>query len=506
VINEINYNPVGFGIEFIELKNITGQPVQLFDPANPANVWRFTDAIGFDFPQGATIPANGYAIVSAVDPVAFRAAYNVPAGVQVWGPFLGNLDNAGESVELSRPGVPDAQQIVPYYRVDKISYDGAAPWPAAANGTGPTLSRIVAANYGNDAGNWTTYGSGGTPGQLNNAIAPTVTAGGNVTISPGGTVTRNGSFADASPGETWTATVSWGDVQGETVPLALNPDKTFSLSHTYPFVGSYTVVVRVEDSNGAFGTSTFQVNVVDTTPPQALQSFFDWSAAPHRLKVLFSENVAPSLVVEDLQLVNRTTGATVPSANVQLAYDAQTNTATFSFVGLPDNVLPDGDYRATILATDVRDGGNSPLVSNVTVNFHVYAGDINRDRQVNFTDLVPLAQHYNTTGGMTFADGDLNYDGNVDFNDLVILAQRYNQALGTPVVPAEVVLASPPPALAAMFASAKATAPTAPVVPIAPAKPKPVAKPQPVKQIFSTTPVKKPAAPSKPVAKLVARR
>ena len=59
------------------------------------------------------------------------------------------------------------------------------------------------------------------------------------------------------------------------------------------------------------------------------------------------------------------------------------------------------------------------------------AGDANRDRTVNFNDLVALAQNYNTSG-KTFSTGDFNADGGVDFQDLVLLAQRYNTTLPPP--------------------------------------------------------------------------
>jgi len=46
-----------------------------------------------------------------------------------------------------------------------------------------------------------------------------------------------------------------------------------------------------------------------------------------------------------------------------------------------------------------------------------------------------LAQNYNTSG-KTFEEGDFNFDGDVDFNDLVVLAQRYNTALTAPMLAA----------------------------------------------------------------------
>jgi autotransporter-associated beta strand protein len=63
------------------------------------------------------------------------------------------------------------------------------------------------------------------------------------------------------------------------------------------------------------------------------------------------------------------------------------------------------------------------------------AGDANLDLKVDFTDLVALAQNYNTPTGKIWTSGDFTYDGAVDFNDLVKLAQNYNVNLlpGEPI-------------------------------------------------------------------------
>src|SRR5262249_26462833 len=51
VINEIHYHPNAGDDEFIELKNITDQPVLMYDTSNPTNTWRL-NGLAFDFPQG----------------------------------------------------------------------------------------------------------------------------------------------------------------------------------------------------------------------------------------------------------------------------------------------------------------------------------------------------------------------------------------------------------------------------------------------------------------------
>jgi hypothetical protein len=87
--------------------------------------------------------------------------------------------------------------------------------------------------------------------------APAVNAGADATVGIGQGLAWGGSFADADA-DTWTATVDYDDGAGP-VPLALNPDRTFSLSHTYDDPGIYTVTVQVTDEHGAAGSDTAQV-------------------------------------------------------------------------------------------------------------------------------------------------------------------------------------------------------------------------------------------------------
>jgi hypothetical protein len=173
VISEINYHPVDIQLgrgyvdncidEFIELHNRSSSPVPLFDPNAATNTWRLRDAVTYQFPMGVTLPANGYALIVPIDPAdpgsaaSFRARNNVPAGVPLFGPFSGQLDNSSDSVELARPDVPNTNSI-PYILVDKVNYNDSSPWPEAADGIGPSLQRRNEAAYGNDPANWVAAG------------------------------------------------------------------------------------------------------------------------------------------------------------------------------------------------------------------------------------------------------------------------------------------------------------------------------------------------------------
>jgi glucose/arabinose dehydrogenase len=74
---------------------------------------------------------------------------------------------------------------------------------------------------------------------------------------PPGKFTTSGWFVD--PGtETWTATVNYGD-RSKISKLALRSDRTFTLAHRYSRRGSYTITVKVTDSDGSVGTQTLHV-------------------------------------------------------------------------------------------------------------------------------------------------------------------------------------------------------------------------------------------------------
>ncbi len=173
VISEFMYNQAGVGSEheFIELHNRTGLPVQLFDPVHPENTWKFTNGVDLVIPAGVSIPANGYVVIAGIEPNAFRAANNVPSDVAVFGPWLGGLDKNGEAVSLSRPGEPELDGFVAYYRADHVNYGDTSPWPTAPDGNGPSLVRAAMELFGNDPASWlASQQVGGTPGRPNDNV------------------------------------------------------------------------------------------------------------------------------------------------------------------------------------------------------------------------------------------------------------------------------------------------------------------------------------------------
>jgi hypothetical protein len=174
IITEIMYHPdwpaggtyVNNAYEYIELRNISGAAVTLYD-SNENLPWKFTNGIDYTFGSGAdavTIAA-GARILVVKNPTAFIWRYpSVPTNI-IYGPYDGWLANDGEKLELSKPGDIDELGVRHYIRVEMVncsdgSHSSGEPgdadlWPAGADGQGKSLTRTSTTQYGNDPNNWT---------------------------------------------------------------------------------------------------------------------------------------------------------------------------------------------------------------------------------------------------------------------------------------------------------------------------------------------------------------
>jgi hypothetical protein len=163
VITEIMYHPPDPNsyAEYVEIKNISGTTVSLTD-------WLLTDESGgieYYIPSGTSLINNEYLLL-VKNKVTFEAKFG-SVGVTVLEWLAGRLNNAGEKIEIQKPGTPEPSGFVPYIRVDRVNYsDGAHgenfrelnyndPWPTSPDGTGQSLHRVTDGNYGNDVANWT---------------------------------------------------------------------------------------------------------------------------------------------------------------------------------------------------------------------------------------------------------------------------------------------------------------------------------------------------------------
>lgn len=177
--------------------------------------------------------------------------------------------------------------------------------------------------------------------------------------------------------------------------------------------------------------------LADTTAPTVVDGTFAFDSPSQSIGLTFSEDVIASLDSADLSVVDLVTGRRVPASQFVLATQGGPGVATTATWSRDPSAgpLPDGNYRVTLPAGSVTDAAGNSLAADYTFDFFVLAGDANRDRVVNFSDLLIVARNYNGTG-KTYGDGDLNSDGAVSFADLLILARSYGKALAVPPTPA----------------------------------------------------------------------
>jgi len=176
VINEIMYHPAVDGdAEYVELLNISPGFVTLFDYV-AMEPWRFADESGIDFWFPSDVPVTLWPferIVLARSADAVRSG--VPATVRIFEWGSGKLSNRGEEIRLLKPGDVDEAGTRYWIEVDRVEYsDGSRgedfpdyvdPWPAEADGLGPSLNRIFPSRYGDDPNNW--HATIPTPGSAN---------------------------------------------------------------------------------------------------------------------------------------------------------------------------------------------------------------------------------------------------------------------------------------------------------------------------------------------------
>jgi hypothetical protein len=184
---------------------------------------------------------------------------------------------------------------------------------------------------------------------------------------------------------------------------------------------------REQDGSG-YGIFAQRYAVV----PTVSTSDFLFESAPHRLRFNFDRDVRDSLGTDDLVVRSLNTGHTLPPSQFALLYDDDSDVATFMYLGQGSDaiggVLPDGDYRATLLASGISTTAGANPAADYSLEFFFLNGDANRDGRVTLRDFNILADNFGRTG-TSFPQGDFTYDGITDLDDFNLLVARFGAAI-----------------------------------------------------------------------------
>jgi len=143
VFNEIMYNPYLPDAGYVELFNLSSNVT--FDVGG----WRI-NGLAFTFPAGKIIGPRQYAVVAA-NAAAYAGAYGLAGGTPIAEFLEGNLQNDGETLTLIKPAASSNEVDLV---VDRIRYEGSAPWSTNANGTGSSLQLIDPNQENARVANW----------------------------------------------------------------------------------------------------------------------------------------------------------------------------------------------------------------------------------------------------------------------------------------------------------------------------------------------------------------
>jgi hypothetical protein len=135
VINEIMFHGAGENSEYLEFYNRATNT--MFDLSG----WR-VNGLDYTFPEGSVLAARSF-LVLAKDRSVFSVRYG--GAIPAFGEFGGNFQLDGETISLL-----DTNGTI----IDRVRYEGGAPWSTNANGTGSGFQVIDAAQENARVGNW----------------------------------------------------------------------------------------------------------------------------------------------------------------------------------------------------------------------------------------------------------------------------------------------------------------------------------------------------------------
>ncbi|MEW6157227.1 MAG: right-handed parallel beta-helix repeat-containing protein, partial [Verrucomicrobiota bacterium] len=139
----------------------------------------------------------------------------------------------------------------------------------------------------------------------------------------------------------------------------------------------------------------------------------------------FDTDVSASLNLDDIRLVNQTTGLMIALPNGALTYDQASHRARLQFSGVAGGRLAQGRYELTVLAAGVVNLLGVPMAQDFVGEFSVLPGDTNDDRVTNDLDLYRVWQNLLKPPAARDQSQDLTRDGQVTAEDVAVVKENY---------------------------------------------------------------------------------
>jgi hypothetical protein len=380
--------------------------------------------------------------------------------------LVGPLSNGGDTITVNRPGKPEVSPpLVPYIAVETIKYNDSYPWPGAADGDGPALSKLPASLglYGNDPIHWGVSGG------------PTVTVDPLTTTDQ--TPQLTGTVTDVHQPTTVTVTVDGTDYAAPVVGGVW----TLSDNTIAPPLGGgvYDVVVSAVDIAGNVGVDN-TAGELNIDLPQGVVGrhvFYNnsaWDVGDDNAAVDPSKSpLLPGGVAESANSTSYSLGingimvdidgltGTPAAGDFVFNINQAASPNSWSLAPAPESVTVHagegvgGSDRITIIWTDgaianqwievtVLATANTGLAAADVFYFGNATGDIDGDGQIGDSDYNTLVSQFGQRGAMGALAADLDADGRVGLRDFTAVRKRFGESVLAPTVAPAPLPASAP--------------------------------------------------------------
>lgn len=256
--------------EFIELRNVSGAPLTLFDEPSGRG-WLLDGLSGqaagepLELPPGVTLEPGAFLVLTRDDPTSFAARRAVPPAAALVGPWSGTMERRLALLRASGATAGGRTLFVP---VEALEFAPHAPWPVSGQGTDGTLERLDLTGLTNEPLSWALSElSGGSPGapsrrQPPGAAPPTARLNASVLSGEAPLMVQLDATASTTQGG-GPLTFEWTLGDGATTSGE-------RVTHVYRHAGRYAVWLQARDAGGNVGLASL-VLAVEPGEPGGLQ-------------------------------------------------------------------------------------------------------------------------------------------------------------------------------------------------------------------------------------------